>query len=63
MSHLRPRATVVSLEQQNRKILKNFDRDKKAGRVLTGIGAIYRALQLSAERGKTNPRAVVIWVS
>jgi hypothetical protein len=53
MSHLRPHATVLSLEQQNGEILKNFDRDKKAGRVLTGIGAIYRALQLSAERGKT----------
>jgi hypothetical protein len=53
MSHLRPRAAVLTLEQQNREILKNFDRDKKAGRVRTGIGAIYRALQLSAERGKT----------
>jgi len=53
MSHLRPRATVLTLEQQNREILKNFDSDKKAGRVLTGIGAIYRALQLSAEHGKT----------
>lgn len=53
MSLLRSHATVLSLEQQNRQILKNFDRDKKAGRVLTGIGAIYRALQLSAERGKT----------
>ena len=53
MSLLRSRATGLSLEQQNREILKNFDRDKKAGRVLTSTGAIYRALQLSAERGKT----------
>jgi hypothetical protein len=51
MSHLRPHAKVLSLKQHNREILKNFDTDKKAGRVLTGIGAIYRALQLSVELG------------
>lgn len=68
MSHLRPHATVLSLEQQNREILKKFDRDKKAGGVLTGIGG--RNLSGSAAECRTrqdnktaNPRAVVIWVS
>jgi hypothetical protein len=53
MLHLRLYAKVQTLEQQNRRILKKFDRDKKTRRVLTGICAIYRALQLTAGRGKT----------